>query len=240
MMKDSYFTDQAVAIDKQLIVQTESLTRDYGDGTSVRALDGVSLSIAYNEFVAVAGPSGSGKSTLLNLIGTLDRPTAGRVVIDGIDIGTLKGDALADFRREKIGFVFQLFNLVPTLNALENVMLPLIPYRSALIFNLEGQARELLKSMGLENRFYHLPGQLSGGEQQRVAIARALINSPSLILADEPTGNLDTKIGEEIMRLLRQLYWEEGLTVILVTHDAAIAAQADRVLHLKDGRLSEH
>lgn len=239
MMKDSYFTDQAVAIDKQFIVKTESLTKDYGDGTAVRALDGVSLSIAYNEFVAIAGPSGSGKSTLLNLIGTLDNPTFGRVVIDGIDIGTLRGDRLADFRREKIGFVFQLFNLVPTLNALENVMLPLIPYRRRLVFNLEGRARELLKSMGLGDRFHHLPGQLSGGEQQRVAIARALINSPSLVLADEPTGNLDTKIGEEIMRLLRQLYWEEGLTIILVTHDAAIAAQADRVLHLKDGRLAE-
>jgi putative ABC transport system ATP-binding protein len=210
------------------IVQTEALTKEYGDGTSVRALEDVSISIASGEFVAIRGPSGSGKSTLLNLIGTLDNPTSGRVVVD----------ALADFRRAKIGFVFQLFNLVPTLDALENVILPLLPYRRALKFNLEGRARELLTRMGLEGRLHHLPGQLSGGEQQRVAIARALINSPSLILADEPTGNLDTKIGEEIVRLLRQLNQEQGLTLVLVTHDITVASQADRIIHLKDGRLS--
>jgi putative ABC transport system ATP-binding protein len=220
------------------IVQTEALTKEYGDGTSVRALEDVSISIASGEFVAIRGPSGSGKSTLLNLIGTLDNPTSGRVVVDGVDIGALKGDALADFRRAKIGFVFQLFNLVPTLDALENVILPLLPYRRALKFNLEGRARELLTRMGLEGRLHHLPGQLSGGEQQRVAIARALINSPSLILADEPTGNLDTKIGEEIVRLLRQLNQEQGLTLVLVTHDITVASQADRIIHLKDGRLS--
>jgi putative ABC transport system ATP-binding protein len=228
MMKDNHF-----------IVQTEALTKEYGDGTSVRALDNLSVSIASGEFLAIEGPSGSGKSTLLNLIGTLDNPTSGHVVIDGIDTGTLKGDALADFRREKIGFVFQLFNLVPTLNALENVMLPLIPYRRGLKFNLEGRARDLLKSMGLEDRLHHLPGQLSGGEQQRVAIARSLINSPRLILADEPTGNLDTKIGEEIVRLLRQLNEEQGLTVVLVTHDDAVASQADRIIRLQDGQLLE-
>lgn len=219
------------------IIQTEALTKDYGDGTSVRALEDVSISVASGEFAAIQGPSGSGKSTLLNLIGTLDNPTSGRVVIDGVDIGTLKGDALADFRRAKIGFVFQLFNLVPTLNALENVILPLLPYRRGLKFNLEGRARELLTRMGLEGRLHHLPGQLSGGEQQRVAIARALINSPSLILADEPTGNLDTKIGEEIVRLLRQLNQEQGLTLVLVTHDAAVASQADRIIYMQDGRL---
>lgn len=218
-------------------VQTESLTKEYGDGTSVRALEDVSISITSGEFVAIQGPSGSGKSTLLNLIGTLDNPTSGRVIIDEVDTSTLKGDSLADFRRRKIGFVFQLFNLVPTLNALENVMLPLLPYQRGLGFKLETRARELLGKMGLESRLEHLPGQLSGGEQQRVAIARALINSPSLILADEPTGNLDTKIGEEIVRLLRQLNQEQGLTLILVTHDAAVASQADRIIHLKDRRL---
>ena len=221
----------------RFIVQTESLIKEYGDGTSVRALDDVSISIASGEFAAIQGPSGSGKSTLLNLIGTLDNPTSGRVIVDGVDIGTLKGDALADFRRAKIGFVFQLFNLVPTLNALENVILPLLPYRRGLKFNLEGRARELLTRMGLEGRLHHLPGQLSGGEQQRVAIARALINSPSLILADEPTGNLDTKIGEEIVGLLRQLNQEQGLTLVLITHDATVASQADRIIHLQDGRL---
>lgn len=219
------------------IVQIESLIKEYGDGTSVRALDDVSISIASGEFVAIRGPSGSGKSTLLNLIGTLDNPTSGRVVVDGVDIGALKGDALADFRRAKIGFVFQLFNLVPTLNALENIMLPLLPYQRGLGFKLEARARELLTRMGLEGRLHHLPGQLSGGEQQRVAIARALINSPSLILADEPTGNLDTKIGEEIVRLLRQLNQEQGLTLVLVTHDATVASQADRIVHMRDGRL---
>lgn len=221
------------------IVQIGSLIKEYGDGTSVRVLDDVSISIASGEFVAIRGPSGSGKSTLLNLIGTLDNPTSGRVVIDGMDIGTLNGDALADFRRAKIGFVFQLFNLVPTLNALENVILPLLPYRRSLKFNLEGRGRELLTRMRLDGRLHHLPGQLSGGEQQRVAIARALINSPSLILADEPTGNLDTKIGEEIVRLLRQLNQEQGLTLVLVTHDATVASQADRIIHLQDGRLLE-
>jgi len=221
------------------IIQTKALFKEYKDGTSVRALDGVSLSIAQGEFVALEGPSGSGKSTLLNLIGTLDNPTSGRVMIDGMDIGTLKGDALADFRRAKIGFVFQLFNLVPTLNALENVMLPLIPYRRELKFNLDRRARDLLKSMGLETRLYHLPGQLSGGEQQRVAIARALVNSPQLVLADEPTGNLDTKFGEEIVQLLHRLNREERLTIVLVTHDHTVAAQADRIVHMQDGQMLE-
>lgn len=222
-----------------MIVQTESLGKTYGDGAAVCALEEVTLSIASGEFVAIQGPSGSGKSTLLNLIGTLDNPTSGRVVVDGVDLGALKGDALADFRRAKIGFVFQLFNLVPTLDALENVMLPLLPYQRGLGFKLEARARELLTRMGLEERLHHLPGQLSGGEQQRVAIARALINSPSLILADEPTGNLDTKIGEEIVRLLRQLNQEQGLTLVLVTHDATVASQADRIVHMRDGRLTE-
>ncbi|HEY4691677.1 MAG TPA: ABC transporter ATP-binding protein [Anaerolineae bacterium] len=226
-------------VETPLIVQTEGLSKRYGEGTPVAALNEISLSIPHGECFAIVGPSGSGKSTLLNLIGTLDRPTTGRVVVDGVDVGSLRGDALADFRRATIGFVFQLFNLVPALSALENVVLPLLPYQRGLKFNLEARARELLERIGLGQRLYHLPGQLSGGEQQRVAIARALVNHPRLILADEPTGNLDTKIGEEIMHLLRRLNHEEGITIVVVTHDAAIASQADRIVQLRDGWLLE-
>lgn len=221
------------------IVQTESLGKTYGDGAAVRALEDVSLSVSAGEFLAVSGPSGSGKSTLLNLIGTLDTPTSGRVTVDGVDLGALRGDALADFRRAKIGFVFQLFNLAPTLDALENVILPLLPYQRGLKFDVKKRARGLLEDMGLGDRLHHLPGQLSGGEQQRVAIARALINSPRLILADEPTGNLDGKTGTEIMGRLNRLNREEGLTLIIVTHDNAVASQAHRIVHMRDGRLIE-
>jgi len=221
------------------MVQTKALTKVYGDGASVLALDDISLTVGEGEFLAIQGPSGSGKSTLLNLIGTLDHPTSGQIVVDGIDVSKLRGDALADFRREKIGFVFQLFNLVPTLTALENVLLPLLPYRRGLKFNLKERSQQVLEDIGLGDRLSHLPGQLSGGEQQRVAIARALINSPRLILADEPTGNLDTKIGEEIIRLLRQMNQEQGLTLVVITHDSAVAVHAHRVVHLQDGRLLE-
>ncbi|MCL7455445.1 MAG: ABC transporter ATP-binding protein, partial [Anaerolineae bacterium] len=214
-----------------------NLTKVYGDGAEARALDGVSLEVGDGEFLAITGPSGSGKTTLLNLIGTLDHPTSGRVVVDGADVNTLRGDALADFRRQKIGFIFQLFNLVPMLTALENVMLPLLPYRRGLSFNLKERAQELLEVVGLGERLHHLPGQLSGGEQQRVAIARALVNHPKVILADEPTGNVDSKAGQEIVDLLRRLNRELGLTVVLVTHDAALASQADRMVALRDGRL---
>ena len=219
------------------MVVTEGLTKIYADGAEVRALDGVDLSIERGEFVAVVGPSGSGKSTLLNLLGTLDEPTAGRVVVDGVDVSRLQGDALADFRREEIGFVFQLFNLVPILSALENVMLPLIPYRRQCEFDLEARARELLDAVGLAERASHLPAQLSGGEQQRVAIARALVNEPEVMLVDEPTGNLDTRVGDEVMELLRRVCDEEGRTVLLVTHSPRVAAFADRVYFLKDGAI---
>jgi ABC-type lipoprotein export system ATPase subunit len=222
---------------QDLIVTTENLTKVYGDGAEARALDGVSLEVGDGEFLAITGPSGSGKTTLLNLIGTLDRPTSGRVVVDGADVNTLRGDALADFRRQKIGFIFQLFNLVPMLTALENVMLPLLPYRRGLSFNLKERAQELLGVVGLGGRLHRLPGHLSGGEQQRVAIARALVNHPKVILADEPTGNVDSKAGQEIVDLLRRLNQELGLTVVLVTHDAALATQADRMVALRDGRL---
>ena len=221
----------------EIMIVTEGLTRVYTDGTEVRALDGVNLSVERGEFVAVMGPSGSGKSTLLNLIGTLDVPTAGRVVVEGVDVSTLQGNALADFRRAKIGFVFQLFNLVPILSAVENVMLPLIPYRRQCKFNLEARARELLEAVGMAKRAGHLPGQLSGGEQQRVAIARALVNEPAIVLADEPTGNVDTRAGDEVMELLRRVCDEEGRTVVLVTHNSRVAAFAERVYFLKDGAI---
>jgi putative ABC transport system ATP-binding protein len=219
------------------VIETEDLTKIYANGAAVHALDGVSLTIGQGEFLAITGPSGSGKTTLLNLIGTLDRPTSGRLAVNGVDVSALGGDALADFRRAHIGFIFQFFNLIPALNALENVMLPLIPYRRGLAFDLQARARAMLEQVGLGGRLSHLPGQLSGGEQQRVAIARALINQPQLILADEPTGNLDSKAGDEIMALLQQLNRESGVTVLLVTHNAAIADQTDRVVCLRDGRV---
>jgi ABC-type lipoprotein export system ATPase subunit len=221
----------------QSIVLTEGLSKRYDGDAPVQAVNDVSLTVSQGEFVVIQGPSGSGKSTLLNLIGTLDQPTAGRVVVDGVDVSTLRGDGLADFRRRTIGFVFQLFNLVPALNALENVMLPLIPYRRGLTFGLEARSRELLAGMGLEHRLRHLPGQLSGGEQQRVAIARALINQPKLILADEPTGNLDSKAGEEEVRLLQRLNHNSGITILLVTHDSTVSACAERVIHFQDGAI---
>ncbi len=222
----------------ELLVQIEDVSKEYIAGAiRVIALQEISLTVERGEFLAIVGPSGSGKTTLLNLIGALDRPTRGRVVVDGIDLGALRGDQLADFRRERIGFVFQLFHLVPDLTALENVMLPLIPYRRQLKFNLEQRARALLEAVGLENRMRHLPGQLSGGEQQRVAIARALIGNPKLLLADEPTGNLDSQTGKEIVELLRRLNREQGLTVIVTTHNPEIVAWSDRVVRLRDGRI---
>jgi len=219
------------------MIVTEGLTKIYTNGTEVRALDGVDLSVERGEFVAVTGPSGSGKSTFLNLIGTLDEPTAGGVMVDRVDVSTLQGNALADFRRGKIGFIFQLFNLVPILSAVENVMLPLIPYRRQCKFDLEARARELLDAVGLAERANHLPSQLSGGEQQRVAIARALVNEPAIVLADEPTGNIDTRAGDEVMELLRRVCDEGGRTVVVVTHSPRVAAFADRVYFLKDGAI---
>ena len=224
-------------VEADYVVLTERLSKWYDGDAPVQAVNDVSLAVSRGEFVAIQGPSGSGKSTLLNLIGTLDTPTDGRIVVDGVNVGTLRGDALADFRRRTIGFVFQLFNLVPTLSALENVMLPLIPYRRGLKFELEERARELLTAVGLEARSHHLPGQLSGGEQQRVAIARASVNHPKLIRADEPTGNLDSKAGEEVVQLLQRLNRDDGITILLVTHDGSVAACADRIVHFHDGAI---
>ncbi len=222
---------------KEILVQTKNLSKMYSDGAGVQALDNVTMHVFQGEFLVIRGPSGSGKSTLLNLIGTLDRPTSGQVILDKVDISTLKGNALADFRREKIGFIFQLFHLVPTLTVLENVILPLLPFRRKLPFRLTDRAKELLENVGLENRINHLPGQLSGGEQQRTAIVRALINHPCLILADEPTGNLDSSSGQEVLGLLRDLNQQQGITFILATHDPVIADQADRAVLIRDGRL---
>jgi ABC-type lipoprotein export system ATPase subunit len=219
----------------EAIVHTESLTKVFQNEAEVLALNNVSLKVAEGEFLAVTGPSGSGKTTLLNLIGTLDVPTEGWVVVNDIDTGTLKGNALADFRLENIGFVFQFFNLVPVLTALENVMLPLLPYQRRLDFDLEAQARDLLTAVSLKSRMHHLPSQLSGGEQQRTAIARALVNTPKVVLADEPTGNVDSQAGKEIILLLRQLNLERRVTVILVTHNEVISQEADRVVRLRDG-----
>ena len=220
------------------IIRTENLHKVYGTGeAAVHALRGVSLEVAAGEFVAIQGPSGSGKSTLLHILGTLDTPSEGRVWLLDTDVSTLRGDALADFRREHVGFVFQMFYLIPEMTALENVMLPLLPYRRRAGFDVEARARELLARVGLAERAEHLPGQLSGGEQQRVALARALLNHPTLLLADEPTGNLDSAAGEEVLSLIESLRAEAGLTVVLVTHDDEVAARADRIVRLRDGQV---
>jgi len=222
-----------------IIVETEGLSKAYANGPEVLALDDINMSAQKGEFVSITGHSGSGKTTLLNLLGALDRPSRGRVEIDGIDLSTMSGDALADFRRRTIGFIFQLFNLVPFMTALENVMLPLIPYQREIDFHLETRVRALLKAVGISERAQHLPGQMSGGEQQRVAIARALINRPKLILADEPTGNVDSKTGAEIMDLLQRLQQEHDVCILLATHNDALAEMAERVIALHDGRMME-
>jgi putative ABC transport system ATP-binding protein len=219
------------------IIQAENLTRVYGKGdTAVTALDHVSLSVAAGEFVAVMGPSGCGKSTLLHLLGGLDRPSAGHVLIDGHNLTDLSDAALTALRRRKMGFVFQFFNLIPVLDATENAALPLtldgVPMAKA-----RARAAEWLERVGLGNRLGSRPDQLSGGQQQRVAVARALVAEPSLILADEPTGNLDTRASDEIAGLLRQVSEAWGRAVVMVTHDPRIAAYADRIIFLKDGSL---
>jgi putative ABC transport system ATP-binding protein len=212
-------------------------SRAYGqDSTLVQALDAVDLRIGRGEFVAVFGPSGSGKTTLLQLLGALDRPTAGSVHFEGQPLERLGDSALAELRLRAMGFIFQQFNLIPTLNAAENVEAALAPLAMSRVERRE-RAREQLEAVGLAPRVQHLPTQLSGGEQQRVAIARALARSPRVVLADEPTGNLDTRSGEMVMDLLARLHSELGITLVLVTHDEWIAERADRVLRLADGRL---
>ena len=216
------------------VVRVDSVTRIHGSGeAAVEALRGVSFSIARGEFVALVGPSGCGKSTLLNLIGCLDRPTRGQVLLEGRDVGVLPDDELARMRNRRIGFVFQAHNLLPRLTATANVELPMV-YASMGRAERQARAREQLGRMGLEHRLRHLPAQLSGGERQRVAIARALVLSPILLLADEPTGNLDTARGREIMEIIEELS-RGGTTTLMVTHDFEMAGHADRIITMRDG-----
>jgi putative ABC transport system ATP-binding protein len=221
------------------IIQTFDIRKIYGMGEiSVAALDGVSITIENGEFVAVMGPSGSGKSTLMNILGCLDRPTEGRYILDGVDVSEMDRTRLAHIRNHRIGFIFQSYNLLPRTSALKNVMVPLF-YRRNHKYSTEEReaiARGVLEAVGLADRIHHQPKELSGGEQQRVAIARALVNDPILILADEPTGNLDTRSGEEIMQLLHNLH-QDGRTIVMVTHDPEIAAHTQRTIHLIDGRV---
>ena len=218
------------------IVRAEALSKVYGSGdTAVVALDRVNLSIGRSEFVAIMGPSGCGKSTLLHLLGGLDLPTSGHVFVDGVDLAALRDDALSRLRRERIGFVFQFFNLIPVLSAVENVALPLI--LAGRQNNAAARAQEWLGRVGLGDRTGSRPDQLSGGQQQRVALARALVAEPALVLADEPTGNLDSRSADEMLQLLRKTADEWGRTVAMVTHDARMAAYADRIVFMKDGSI---
>ena len=217
------------------LVKAENLTKIYGTGeAAVTALDHVRLTVEAGEFVAIMGPSGCGKSTLLHLLGGLDRPTEGTVSIDGQELTSLTDTALAELRRRRIGFVFQFYNLLPVLNATENAALPLL-LDGVRAGAANGRGAEWLRKVGLPDRAKHRPSQLSGGQQQRVSIARALVADPALVLADEPTGNLDTRSSDEIAGLLRKVADEWGRAVVIVTHDPRIAAYADRIVFLKDG-----
>jgi putative ABC transport system ATP-binding protein len=221
------------------IVEVRGLTKVYGSGdTAVTALDHVNLSVEPGEFVAVMGPSGCGKSTLLNLIGGLDRPTEGAVLIDGVDLTSLTDDKLTELRRRKLGFGFQFFNLIPVLDAVENAALPLV-LDGVRTETAHRRAEDQLGKVGLEKRLHNRPDQLSGGQQQRVAIARALVTQPALVLADEPTGNLDSKSSEEIAALLSQVATEWGRAIVMVTHDVRIAAHAGRLVFMSDGAVIE-
>ena len=217
------------------ILETKDLRKIYGSGdTEVRALDGVNLAVENGEFVAVVGTSGSGKSTLLHMLGGLDRPTSGQVIVDGKDISALKDEALTIFRRRKMGFVFQNYNLVPVLNVHENIVLPI---------HLDGAAvdtayvDQIIQVLGLESKLDSLPNNLSGGQQQRVAIARALAAKPAIILADEPTGNLDSKTSQDVMSLLKVTSQKFSQTIVMITHNEEIAQMADRIIRIEDGRI---
>ena len=221
------------------VIRIDNLTRVYQMGeVEVRALDGISLSITPGEFVAVMGPSGSGKSTFMNIVGCLDRPTAGSYVLEGIDVSTLDRNARADIRNGKIGFVFQSFNLLSRTTALENVELPLLYSRTKSLKDddMDRKARESLAKVGLADRWDHTSAQLSGGQQQRVAIARSLVNDPAIVLADEPTGNLDSRTSEDVMGVFQRLN-EEGKTIVLITHEPDIAQYARRIVTFRDGKV---
>jgi putative ABC transport system ATP-binding protein len=228
---------QSLTDPKELAIQAVDLTRSFEIGeTEIHALRGINLNIGKGQFVALVGPSGSGKSTLLNLVGGLDRPTSGELWVDGVELSSSKENALTEHRRQRVGFVFQGFNLLPRLTALENVALPLM-FTGVHDQERQERAHNLLSQVGLQDRLEHRPTQMSGGEQQRVAIARALVNQPSIVLADEPTGNIDSATGKEIMSLLRRLNQERDVTLLLVTHDADAAAYAGRVVQLRDGQI---
>jgi putative ABC transport system ATP-binding protein len=222
----------------EYVIEIESLTKIYKSGkTEFKALNNITLRIRKGDFVAIMGPSGSGKSTLMNIIGCLDRPTTGRIMLEGENISTLSDNELAEIRGKKVGFIFQKFNLIPTMSALKNVNLPMV-FLGASRGDRERRGSELLEKVGLTNWATHTPSELSGGQQQRVAIARALCNNPSIIFADEPTGNLDTKTGEQIMELLVALN-KEGKTILLVTHAIALKRFANRVINMLDGEVTE-
>jgi putative ABC transport system ATP-binding protein len=222
-----------------MLIETSDLTKSYELGTvEVRALRGVSMRIDAGEYLAIMGPSGSGKSTLMHILGCLDSPTSGRYVLDGSEVGGLSGRELARVRNKKIGFVFQNFNLLPRIDLVSNVALPLVYHGSMPRAERVSRASEQLSRLGLGHRLTHKPNELSGGERQRAAIARALINEPSILLADEPTGNLDQKTGREIMDILNGLN-ADGRTVVLVTHDANVADHADRIVRIEDGAIAE-
>jgi putative ABC transport system ATP-binding protein len=220
------------------LVVIENLVKTYDlEAIQVKALIDVSLSVRRGEFLAIMGPSGSGKSTLMNILGCLDTPTSGRYILDGVDVSRMSSDELAEIRNAKLGFVFQGFNLLSRMTAVENVELPLLYSKGVDPDLREDMAREAMEGIGLGHRLHHVPSQLSGGEQQRIAIARALVNRPSLIMADEPTGNLDTKTSFEIMKIFQTLNWEKGITIIMVTHEPDIAQFSERVIYMRDGRL---
>lgn len=222
----------------EYVIEIKSLTKIYKTGkTDFKALNNVDLKIRKGDFVAIMGPSGSGKSTLMNIIGCLDRPTSGSIIIDGENISTVNDNQLAVIRGRKIGFIFQKFNLMPSMNALKNVALPMV-FLGGSKTDRDHRASELLAKVGLTNWATHRPSELSGGQQQRIAIARALVNDPAIILADEPTGNLDTKTGEQIMELLVALN-REGKTILLVTHAIALKRFANRVVNMLDGEVTE-